>query len=210
MKFQLERIALFSDAVFAIAITLMMIEIKPPHLEHGIAFMAALQVFLNMFPIFVGTILSFCIVGIFWKKHHELMKYMNGYNSKVLTMNAALLLSIAFIPFSTAFVFENITAHSPLPLLIYNINYIIATLLTLRLFNYVLDPANNLRSELAPDDITPLKRELTYSIFVYVFVIVIAFINPDFAGMGYAIFMFEDRWTNAKRAVKVKTSVPES
>lgn len=63
MKFQLERIALFSDAVFAIAITLMMIEVKPPHLEHGIAFGPAVGVLLNMMPIFVGTILSFYIMA---------------------------------------------------------------------------------------------------------------------------------------------------
>ncbi|MFA6517783.1 MAG: TMEM175 family protein, partial [Bacteroidia bacterium] len=86
MKFQLERIALFSDAVFAIAITLMMIEVKPPHLEHGTSFGMALIKLLQLIPTFIGTILSFFMIGIFWKRHHQLMKYMAAYNEKVIML----------------------------------------------------------------------------------------------------------------------------
>lgn len=151
MKFQLERIALFSDAVFAIAITLMMIEIKPPHLEHHISFGPALYKLLRMIPIFVGTMLSFYMVGMFWNHHHRLMKYMAAYNKKVIALNLTMLLAISFIPFSTSFVFENIESSSPLPLLVYNLNMIVATLIKYRLFTYVLDPSSNL----AP---TPLTK----------------------------------------------------
>jgi uncharacterized membrane protein len=76
MKFQLERILLFSDAVFAIAITLMIIEIKPPHLEHGSTFLQGLNAFLIMSPIIIGTVLSFYLIGLFWYRHHDLMKHL--------------------------------------------------------------------------------------------------------------------------------------
>ncbi len=203
MKFQLERIALFSDAVFAIAITLMILEIKVPHLEHGISFAKALEKFLELLPTFVGTFLSFYLIGVFWQKHHELMKYMGAYNPKVLSMNIGFLLSIAFLPFSTAFVFENIESGSPLPLLVYNINYIAATVLNYRLFIYILDSKNNLRSEHDSGDIITLKRELLFPLFVYVFVIVLAFIKTDFAGIGYLAFALEKYWVRRGNAPAV-------
>ena len=188
MKFQLERIALFSDAVFAIAITLMMIEIKPPHLPHEVAFAEALRAFLKLMPTFTGTVLSFFFIGIFWKRHHELMKYMAAYDNWVIILNLGMLLSIAFIPFSTAFVFENQEAHSPLPLLVYNLNYTVATLLNYRLFTYILNPAHGLRSDAFDKDLHVLRRELLFPIFVYILVAALAFVKPSVAAIGYAAF----------------------
>src|SRR5688572_14837520 len=101
MKFQLERISLFSDAVFAIVITLMMIEIKAPHLAHGISFGDAFIELLKLFPIIIGTVLSFFLIGMFWTKHHKLMKYVTGYTPKLIWLNIGFLLRVAFIPFST-------------------------------------------------------------------------------------------------------------
>jgi uncharacterized membrane protein len=192
MKFQIERIALFSDAVFAIAITLMMIEIKAPHLGHHVSFDEALHSFLELLPIFMGTILSFFLIGMFWMKHHQLMKYMSGYTPALLWRNISFLLSIAFIPFSTSFVFENFDAFSPLPLLVYNLNYIIASLLEYRLFSYVLNPANNVRHMDMEGPDYAYKKELLFPIFVYVLVSLLAFINPAFAATGYAAFGLEN------------------
>ncbi|MFA6260662.1 MAG: TMEM175 family protein [Bacteroidia bacterium] len=194
MKFQLERIALFSDAVFAIAITLMMIEVKPPHLEHGTSFGMALIKLLQLIPTFIGTILSFFMIGIFWKRHHQLMKYMAAYNEKVIMLNITLLLTIAFIPFSTAFVFENIEAHTALPLLIYNLNYIMASFLNFLLFKYILNPANNLRVSDFDQDVRIISREIVFPVFVYVLVIILAFVEPNFASIGYAAFALEKYW----------------
>lgn len=199
MKFQLERIALFSDAVFAIAITLMMIEIKPPHLPHDATFREALYEFLRLIPTFTGTILSFFLIGIFWKRHHELMKYMAAYDNRVIMLNLGMLLSIAFIPFSTAFVFENLEAHSPLPLLVYNINYTVATLLNYRLFMYILNPIHGLRSDAFDKDLHVLRRELLFPIFVYILVSGLAFIKPSVAAAGYAAFGLQGLFTGRKK-----------
>lgn len=210
MKFQLERIALFSDAVFAIAITLMIIEIKAPHLEHHVSFREAANKILEMFPIFAGTMLSFFLIGVFWKRHHEIMRYMGAYDSKALSINIALLLSIALLPFSTSFVFENIMAGSPLPLLIYNINYIVATLLNYRLFDYILDPKNNIRSEVYGGDIVKLKRELIFPVFVYVLVIILAFVSPSWASIGYPALVLEKWFVNLGRSKDIKAAEPRA
>lgn len=192
MKFQIERIALFSDAVFAIAITLMMIEIKAPHLGHEhVSFLDAALVFLQMTPIFTGTILSFFLIGMFWMRHHQLMKYMGGYTPKLLWRNISFLLCIAFIPFSTSFVFENFEAVSAFPLLVYNINYILATLLEYRLFAYVLDPKNNIRNDMPLENPYAMKKQLLFPIFVYVLVSVLGFWQPALAPIAYAAFALE-------------------
>lgn len=191
MKFQIERIALFSDAVFAIAITLMIIEVKAPHLPHDVPLNDAISAVLELVPSFVGIILSFYLIGVFWLRHHQLLRYMSSYNTKMLHLNLTFLLTIIFIPFSTAFVFENLASNSPVPMILYNINYIVATLTAYRLFVYVLNPANNLRAEDANEDVAALKKEMLFPILVYVLVIILAMITPSFAGLGYGAFALE-------------------
>lgn len=195
MKFQLERILLFSDAVFAIAITLMIIEIKPPHLEHGSSFMTSLIAFLKLSPTIIGTVLSFYLVGLFWFRHHDLMKHLMSCDSKFVRLNLSLLLSVAFIPFSTAFVFEN--ELSAFPLLIYNINYTIASLLNYKIYSYAFNPLNNLTSKNVSEEVIKIKKETFFSIGVYTITSALAFFTP-LAPVGYALFAFQQKFTNRK------------
>jgi uncharacterized membrane protein len=197
MKFQLERIALFSDAVFAIVITLMMIEIKAPHLGHHVPFGEALVKLLELFPIILGTVLSFYLIGMFWTKHHKLMKYLTGYTPKLIWLNISFLLCVAFIPFSTSFVFENFEAVSPLPLLVYNLNYIVATLFEYRLFNYAFNPANGICTTETMDDWN--KREILFPIIVYTAVAALAFVSPPMAAIGYSAFALEHLVTRKRK-----------
>ena len=72
-EFQLERMILFSDAVFAIAITLLVIEIKIPELEkEHITDKALGEALWHLVPKFVGFIVSFALIGVYWNVHHRM------------------------------------------------------------------------------------------------------------------------------------------
>ncbi len=100
-QFQLERLILFSDAVFAIAITLLVIEIKVPELHEpvGNALKEALS---HKFPEFFGFVLSFAVIGQFWVQHHRLFGYVNNYDNKLLWLNLHMLFWTVLVPFSSS------------------------------------------------------------------------------------------------------------
>lgn len=100
-QFQLERIILFSDAVFAIAITLLIIEIKVPHFENGVTQQELAHELSVKIPEFFGFILSFAVIGQFWMSHHRLFGYITNYTSKLMWLNLLMLLWIVVMPFST-------------------------------------------------------------------------------------------------------------
>lgn len=200
MKFQLERILLFSDAVFAIAITLMIIEIKPPHLHHGSSFFEGLNAFLLMSPSIIGTVLSFYLIGLFWYRHHDLMKHLVRCDKKFVMLNLSLLLSIAFLPFSTAFVFENDPA--PFPLLIYNMNYTITTYMNYKIYSYAFNPANNLTSSDVSHELNKIKKESLFSVGIYILTSTLAFFTP-LAPMGYALFAFQNKFATRRKVEAV-------
>lgn len=96
-----ERIVFFSDAVFAIAITLLVLEIKPPHLEvHSES--ALRSGLLHLLPKFSGFIVSFLIIGLMWIEHHRIFRYITDYDGGLLWRNLVFLLSVSFVPFPTA------------------------------------------------------------------------------------------------------------
>ncbi len=100
-QFQLERMILFSDAVFAIAITLLVIEIKVPEFEHGASQHMLMEAMLEKLPDFIGFLISFVVIGQFWTNHHKLFGYVKDYNGGLLWLNLLMLLWIALMPFST-------------------------------------------------------------------------------------------------------------
>ena len=201
-KFQVERIALFSDAVFAIAITLMIIEVKPPHLHHHITEREALTELAKLTPMIFGVILSFVFIGLFWYRHHQLMKHMENYTPRLIRLNMLLLLTIVFIPFSTAFVFENVRSSSVLPMLFYNLNYFLAALMNYHLFKYVLTPANGIMAHKSKEHIDENRFELLYPLGVYTLLAVVAFFSTELAPIFYAAFAFENMLNPKNRKKK--------
>jgi uncharacterized membrane protein len=100
----LERLVFFSDAVFAISITLLVIELKFPHLPRGASDQEFLQALAEMLPQFIGFFISFFVVGAFWGGHHRAFACARHWSPKLMMPNLFLLCSVAGMPFFTALV----------------------------------------------------------------------------------------------------------
>jgi uncharacterized membrane protein len=107
-EFLIERIAFFSDAVFAIAITLLIIEIHPPQITKGDSAEVVWHKFREIIPEFIGLLVSFMLIGGSWLRHHSLFRYVDNYDFRFMLINMCLLFTIILFPFSTSFLFNNL------------------------------------------------------------------------------------------------------
>ncbi|MBI3660501.1 DUF1211 domain-containing protein [Candidatus Acetothermia bacterium] len=100
------RIEAFSDGVFAIAITLLVLDIKVPHdltEEAGLA-----QALLHLWPAYLAFVISFAFIGIMWINHHKLFRLIRRSDHGLLLLNTLLLMGITFVPFPTSLLAENL------------------------------------------------------------------------------------------------------
>lgn len=100
------RLEAFSDGVLAIAITLLVLEIKVPHLEAGQDVRATLLALLALTPKFVSYLLSFVFIAVFWVNHHQFFRLVRQVDAGLLWRNILLLLALSFIPFPTGMIGE--------------------------------------------------------------------------------------------------------
>jgi uncharacterized membrane protein len=89
------RLEAFSDGVFAILITILVLELHAPQKVS----LASLR---PVLPVFLGYVLSFVFVGIYWNAHHHLMQAVDRVDGRVLWANLHLLFWLSLIPFVTA------------------------------------------------------------------------------------------------------------
>ncbi|MBL0055393.1 MAG: DUF1211 domain-containing protein [Chitinophagaceae bacterium] len=106
--FLIERIAFFSDAVFAIAITLMAIEIHPPKIIRGESEHMVWEKIKEILPEFLGLLVSFWLIGSAWLRHHQLFRYVDNFDLRFMAINLWLLFVIILFPFSTGFLFNSL------------------------------------------------------------------------------------------------------
>ena len=169
----LERMVLFSDAVFAIAITLLIIEIRPPHLEsYNLA--DEIDAVWRLWPHFLSFALSFLVIGRFWIGHHNAFSVVKHFDPTLVWPNFHLLMSIAFLPFATAFMGENF-GHV-VPMVFYNLALMTVALLSYRLIRKAVH-VDNLRPGYGADDVKHLRaRGLGVAIGAFVAAIVACFV----------------------------------
>src|SRR5688500_1258972 len=91
-----ERIVFFSDAVFAIAITLLVIEIKAPHFAAGVSEVEVAKGVLALIPKFIGYVISFMVIGAYWVGHHRIYGMLTKWDYGLIWRNISFLLTIAF------------------------------------------------------------------------------------------------------------------
>src|SRR5919199_1859759 len=96
------RIETFSDGVFAIAITLLVLEIQVPQVEDAPEGTSLLAALVGLWPSYLGYALSFLVIGTMWANHHNRFKLMVRSDHNLILLNTLLLMCTAFIPFPTA------------------------------------------------------------------------------------------------------------
>jgi uncharacterized membrane protein len=100
------RLEAFSDGVLAIAITLLVLEIKVPHLAAAADACEALVALVALGPKFLSYLLSFLFIAVFWVNHHRYFRLIRHVDAGLLWLNILLLLALSFIPFPTAMIGE--------------------------------------------------------------------------------------------------------
>jgi uncharacterized membrane protein len=103
----LERLVFFSDAVFAIAITLLALEIRLPASAAELSSAQLLAELLGMWHKVLAYMISFLVIGSFWLAHHRKFRFIRRYDSGLLMFNLLLLMVIAFLPFPSAVIAEH-------------------------------------------------------------------------------------------------------
>jgi uncharacterized membrane protein len=143
-NFQLDRISFFTDGVFAIAITLLVIEFKVPVIEHPTDHLLwdALK---EMSWKLLGFIISFCIVGYYWSVHHRIFGYVEKYTSRLIWLNLLFLFSVVLLPFTSGLLGEYASdTHLLIPYSVYVMNICLTAIMNAVLWFYVSNPKHDL------------------------------------------------------------------
>jgi len=185
-EFQLERLILFSDAVFAIAITLLVIEIKIPEIhEKPVTDNAVLHKLAELIPKFVGFLVSFLLIGQYWIVHHRMFSFVINFTDRLIWLNILFLFAIALMPFSTGFYSEFVLKGVVTPVIFYTANIALLGLANFLMWRYLSNQKNNLTENLTPAlakyfSLRALTVPTIFVIFsfVYLFNPTIAFFIP--------------------------------
>lgn len=159
-EFQLERLILFSDAVFAIAITLLVIEIKIPDKEQlknlgltEVTDQSLLKGLAHLIPKFVGFLITFMLTGLYWIIHHRMFGFVTSYTKKMLILNLVFLFFIALMPFSTGFYSEYagpelVREQLKIPMTFYVLNFFCVGFTNFLMWVYITNPKNKVAEPL--------------------------------------------------------------
>ena len=106
------RLEAFSDGVLAIVLTIMVLELKVPHGDD-------LHALTHLVPVFLGYVLSFVYIGIYWNNHHHLLHVTRRIDGRAMWANLHLLFWLSLVPVGTGWVGEN--PRAPWPAALYGV-----------------------------------------------------------------------------------------
>jgi uncharacterized membrane protein len=182
------RIEAFSDGVFAIVITLLVLELRVPHIEHGQDFGELAAAVWKLAPRFLSFLLSFVFVAIFWATHHQLFNQLTGSTRGLLWMNNLFLLFLTFIPFPTALLGEY--PDNTFAVVFFGMAMIASVSAFVLMRWYVSYKAKLLSPEIGEPQIKSALRNGLFSILAYAIAVFVALVNTKAAIATYVLIPF--------------------
>ena len=186
------RMEAFSDALFAIIMTIMVLEMKVPH---GVE-LADLSALL---PVFLSYVLSFVYLGIYWNNHHHMLSVAHHVSGRILWANLHLMFWLSLIPFVSGWMGEN--RFAPVPTALYGVILLLAAFAYLLLQHEILvrEGAGSVLAAAVGNDWKGKVSPLLYALGIG-----LAFVRPWIAGAVYVsgalIWLVPDRRIERKVA----------
>lgn len=173
------RIEAFSDGVFAIAITLLVLELKVPPVTSVHSVSDLWDGLIHLWPSYFAFTLSFGILLVSWVNHHFLFSILERSSRPFLYANGFLLFTITFMPFPTALLAEYISTDFAKPAIVfYCFGGIINSLGWNLLIHTLQKPQRLIRSEVSIKLLNKIKRSTLYGLVIYSVTTIIAFWFP--------------------------------
>jgi uncharacterized membrane protein len=197
-----DRLTAFVDAVIAIIITIMVLELKVPHEP-------TLEALAGLTPVFLSYVLSFVYLGIYWSNHHHFFQLARQVDGAILWANIHLLFWLSLIPFATAWMGEN--HFAPIPMALYGLSltmpaiawYVMQTLMIRKLGKdspFARAIGRDLKGKLSP--------------LFYLAGVASAFVNPWLSGAFYVamalVWLIPDRRMEKAVEAEARASLKEA
>jgi uncharacterized membrane protein len=175
------RIEAFSDGIFAIAITLLVLELIPIiRPDEGQVF----EQIIGHWPIFLAFFTSFIVIGIMWLNHHYLFNHILRADHVLILFNLGLLLFITIVPFSTAVLgeyFQDAATHPellPQAAALYSGTFILTAIFFNALWRYATHKHRLLEANIDPQAVKKVRQQYLFGPFLYGIAFAIAFFSP--------------------------------
>ena len=173
----LDRFNSFSDGVFAIAITLLVLELAVPHSD--VRVLPALRA---QWPEFLGYFISFAFIGGIWIAHSGVTKYLRRADTQSYATNLLLLLFVGLLPFSTALMVTHLTgADARFSVALYGVNLLLASVVLSLLILYLAREPSLLVDDIAEGTLRRITGRRWAALGLNVFAIAVGLAAPKAA-----------------------------
>ncbi|HUJ12708.1 MAG TPA: TMEM175 family protein [Thermoanaerobaculia bacterium] len=164
------RIEAFSDGVFAIAITLLILELKVPAVDSETLGIALLR----QWPSYLAFLASFFTIGVMWINHHRLFTLIGAADDALIAINLLLLLGITWVPFPTALLAEHL--HARVAALVYSTTFFAMSLVFQLLWSYAKRTHGIIRNDKREQAIH-ITRQYIWGPVFYLIAILLALVS---------------------------------
>jgi TMEM175 potassium channel family protein len=173
---QTTRLEAFADGVFAIAATLLILEVRIPE-EGDVG-----QALLDVWPSYAAYAISFLTIGIMWVNHHAVLEHVRGADRAFLFLNLFLLMCIAFVPFPTRLLAEHVGHEgADEAALAYGLTLSVTAVFFNAVWHYAALGRRLLREDASPREVRGISRSYVPGPFMYAGAGLVGLASPDVA-----------------------------
>jgi uncharacterized membrane protein len=186
------RLEAFSDGVFAIAITLLALNLQIPHVESNSEKWALAHALFQQWPSYVAFITSFFTVLIMWMNHHAIFKFVHKVNAQILFANGILLLITTAVPFVTGLFSEYLNHHeATTACAVYTGSFVLIALSYVNLWHVAIKDRSLLKKEISEATLEKITKNYSLGIPLYLAAFGASFISIYLAiGICTALWVF--------------------
>jgi len=185
-RWSTSRLEAFSDGVFAIAITLLVLEIAVPEsdfddLWHGIG---------QQWPSYLAYVTSFVTIGAFWLGHHAVFRRLDSADDGVMRLNLLLLMLVSFLPFPTRLMAEGLNgpeSTETTAVIFYGSILAMVSVASAALWRYIALHRDLLNENVSDAEVDLITNRTAPNILFYVAVVLLAVLAPKVAAVGYLV-----------------------
>jgi len=171
-----DRLEALADGVFAIVMTLLVLDLRVPEIAGSPAGAELSQRLFGLWPHFFAYVVSFLVLGIFWINHHFMFEHIERSNSRLAWINILFLMFVALIPFSTSMLgryrLEQVTAIA------YGLNLLLILLACLALWVYATGNHRLVSSDINPRLVRARKTMSLAGCSIILLAIALSFVSP--------------------------------